>query len=395
MWHALVALVLAITITQSCGFKISRQISLGRSQWRLHLQQSLPCCQEPLFSFGVCADIQYVDAPNGFNFQNTKVRRYRQSLDIFKAAVESWKTLPSPPAFAIILGDIVDGKARATNQEKQCLEKVLSVTQDAVSVIPFNYVFGNHEHYSFSRKELHERVLNNRGDCSDSKLYYSFRPEMEDGKTRDDWKFICLDAYDMSLIGPSSPQTLEDARALLAKMNPNDLSKSGGWFDGLSRENYRYVPYNGGLSKEQIRWFRDELRASSECGQKVVVFCHQPIHAPKKPQSVLWNAEEVKAAIRECGSSCVVGWLAGHDHDGQYEAEEIVVSQGAGLVRVMHHLVPPAPIEAQEGATAAYGYIEVHPDRLRLKWTGREPHEKHGIDWSNTRDMLFERDRRP
>jgi hypothetical protein len=47
----------------------------------------------PLFKFGIIADIQYIDAPNGKNFHGNKIRRYRQSLNIFKKAVSSWNSL--------------------------------------------------------------------------------------------------------------------------------------------------------------------------------------------------------------------------------------------------------------------------------------------------------------
>ena len=47
----------------------------------------------PLFKFGIIADIQYIDAPNGKNFHGNKIRRYRQSLSIFKKAVSSWNSL--------------------------------------------------------------------------------------------------------------------------------------------------------------------------------------------------------------------------------------------------------------------------------------------------------------
>ncbi len=332
---------------------------------------------DALFSFGLCADIQYVEAPDDFNFQKTKVRRYMQSLAIFKNAVESWKIIE--PAFVILLGDIIDGKTKLMKNEDKCLEDVLSVAR--TTTIPFEHVFGNHEYYSFDREQLHQKVLKGRQDCSKEKLYYSFHPKVN-GDHLEGWKFICLDAYDKSLIGASSDLHLQQAKDLLKEMNPNDLTKSGGWFDNLPRENYRFVPYNGGLSDTQLKWFKQELEASEKEGERVVVFCHQPIHAPGKPQSVLWNAEDVKKIIRTHGARSVVCWMAGHDHDGQYSVEKLGNSG-----EIMHHLVPPAPIECSTEEPAAFGHMEVYPDRLKLQWTGRKPHEKYKIDWPQ--DMPF------
>ena len=56
---------------------------------------------DSIFSFGVIADIQYVDAPDAMNFQNTTMRRYKQSFDIFKEAISSWDALKEPPKCAI------------------------------------------------------------------------------------------------------------------------------------------------------------------------------------------------------------------------------------------------------------------------------------------------------
>jgi len=127
----------------------------------------------------------------------------------------------------------------------------------------------------------------------------------------------------------------------------------------------------------------------------VVVFCHQPVYAPDKPQSVVWNAEELLDAVHASGN--VVVWLAGHDHSGQYSRDK----------KGVHHLVPPAPLECRPPHEVAYPPVEVsvsvscrntppwrwipapapaHPphalasssvqvfsDRLRLKWRGKTP----------------------
>ncbi len=347
-----------------------RTESLVTSSWSRH---RTALYDKPAFTFGVCADIQYVDAPDDYNFQKTKVRRYLQSLDIFKEAVESWAGMAEQPAFAILLGDIVDGKTNQLKNQDKCLQDLMDVCK-SWDQSKFQHVFGNHEFYAFSREEIHQKVLMGREDCSQEKLYYAF---MENK-----WKFICLDGYDSSLIGASSPETLELAQALLKKKNPNDLNGSGGWFDNLPREDYRFVPYNGGLGPDQIQWLRDQLTKSSNKQENVAIFCHQPIHAPTKPQSLLWNAEEVKEIIRECGQGCVKLWMAGHDHDGNYNAESVGDPEG----NIIHHVVPPAPIECQEGGTA-FGHVEVYNDRLTLNWTGRKPHAKNGIIWPT--DMYF------
>ena len=58
----------------------------------------------------------------------------------------------------------------------------------------------------------------------------------------------------------------------------------------------------------------------------------------------------------------VIAVLSGHDHDGGYTRDE------SGI----HHLVPPAPLECEEGEVA-YGVFDVHGDHLHLHWTGKLP----------------------
>jgi manganese-dependent ADP-ribose/CDP-alcohol diphosphatase len=299
---------------------------------RLHSSlkaEDVSSADSSLFSFGVIADIQYVDAPDAMNFQNTTMRRYRQSFDTFKDAITSWDQLVEPPKCAIVLGDILDGKSATMMNQEKCINDVLQASSGAS--YEMLYCFGNHCHYSFSREDLflklsprfllsevasevHSESKKSTidpsfgGTCSPSKLFYDWSPYP-------DWRFISLDCYDISLIGASSEGNKKIAEDLLAKNNPNDLTIGSGWFNGLSYDMRRWVPYNGGISTEQLNWLKIVLKRSNENNEKVVIFCHQPVYAPNKPQSLVWNAEETLAIIREHGN--VVIWIAGHDHGGQ------------------------------------------------------------------------------
>ena len=66
-----------------------------------------PSAKEPLFSFGVIADVQYADIPDGRSFLD--VPRYnRHSIDVLRRAVQRWNGEKSV-RFCINFGDIVDG----------------------------------------------------------------------------------------------------------------------------------------------------------------------------------------------------------------------------------------------------------------------------------------------
>jgi hypothetical protein len=110
------------------------------------------------------------------------------------------------------------------------------------------------------------------------------------------------------------------------------------------------------------------LEKSEKLDEKVVFFCHQPIFSPNKPQSVIWNSEEILDTIHRFKNT--LAWVAGHDHGGQY----VIDSNG------LHHIVPPAPLECEEGGKA-YGHIEVYPDKFVLNWTGSKPGEKCILPW--------------
>jgi hypothetical protein len=102
-----------------------------------------------------------------------------------------------------------------------------------------------------------------------------------------------MDSYDVSLIGASSENKRELASNLLKQNKPNDLSISGTWFNNLPCEKYRWVPYNGGISHDQLNWLKTVLSISKSRNEKLLTFCHQPVYAPTKPNSLVWNAEEV------------------------------------------------------------------------------------------------------
>ena len=317
----------------------------------------------PLFKFGIIADVQYADSTDIPAF-NGGMRRYKQSLRIFEEAVNSW---PKDISCAVCLGDQLDGKTASTQTQSSCLSELLSIANTLQA--PLHYCFGNHDYYTFNRTSLHKHFIppmssSIGGACSPDKLYYDWAPFPG-------WRFVLLDSYDVSLIGSSSLEHLDLAKAILKDNNPNDLSVGGGWFNNLPRDRYRYVPYNGAISQLQLSWLRSVLSKAEERNEKVVFFCHQPIYSPNKPQSVVWNSEEILEIVHSFKNTFM--WIAGHDHGGQYVKD----------VYGLHHVVPPAPLECDEGGTA-YGHIDVFEDKFVLNWTGKGPDSRSILPWPTT-----------
>lgn len=288
--------------------------SLQHSHFRFHRHASLLSASrsQGKFKFGLIADIQYADSDDALNFQQTRKRRYRQSLEIYKDAMEYWDT--NKVDFALVLGDVVDGRANLERNQIHCIDKIVSVASSK-STTPF-YCFGNHCHYCFSRSYLQEKLIepaiasssSSRNNLVSNQLHFDWSPH-------EGWRFVSLDGYDVSLIGSSSPTNRQLAENLLRRHNHNNLSISGGWFKDLPKEKHRWVPYNGGVSSEQLLWLRNVLSKAQVDGERVVLFCHQPIFAPHRPQSVIWNSEEVLQVLWSFDN--VVLYVAGHDHGGK------------------------------------------------------------------------------
>lgn len=325
----------------------------------------------PLYSFGLVADIQYADSEDAMNFQRTSIRRYRQSLSIYEDAINHWSSAPTTK-FAVILGDIVDGRAAGAGDQQACLQRIIDAGNIGKGIEKF-YCFGNHCHYCFSRTELREKLIMpnimHRKDeaglpsnfLSNTQLYYHWSPFPG-------WRFVALDGYDVSIVGASSEKHKDLATRLLRDNNHNDLSISGGWFTDLPRDKHRWVPYNGGIGVEQFKWIEELLTGTQDRNEQVVFFCHQPIYSPDRPKCLIWNAEEILSLLSSFSRPAL--WLAGHDHGGQSYIDDLGIT----------HLVPPAPIECELGEKA-FGLIDVFDDHMIMNWVGKKPREDVFRPW--------------
>lgn len=173
--------------------------------------------QQPLFAFGVIADIQYADIDDGYNFQNTNRRYYRSSIELLRNALDSWSKAAVRPGFILQLGDLIDGQNKLLAASDRAVDAVLK----ELGSIDAHHVWGNHEFYNFSRDWLLRSKLNSTPQGSQkgvgSNVYtYHFSPYPG-------FTFILLDAYDVALLGreESSPGYRE-ALMLLRRFNKND-----------------------------------------------------------------------------------------------------------------------------------------------------------------------------
>jgi manganese-dependent ADP-ribose/CDP-alcohol diphosphatase len=221
-----------------------------------------------------------------------------------------------------------------------------------------HYILGNHDYYNFSRYELKDLLIpsSHQDVCSADKLYYSFCPFPGH-------RFVVLDGYDNSIIGAACEHVANAAEQLVRDKNPNYRAGSNDWFVDIPLEDYRYVPYNGGIGEEQLKWLECTIDTAKENQEFCYIFCHQPVHVKaSREANLLWNAEDVLRILQHDKNSHVIAFFSGHDHDGGYTVDD------AGI----HHMIPPAPLECEVGEVA-YGVFDVHDDHLHLHWTGKLP----------------------
>ncbi len=168
--------------------------------------------------------------------------------------------------------------------------------------------------------------------------------------SRAGFRFVFLDGTEVSTFAhPRGSAAHETAAGILAGL------KAGG------RKNAQ--PWNGGIGPVQLAWLETQLAGAAEAGEKAILSCHYPI-LPDNGHN-LWNDAEVLALIdRHPGT--VAAWFNGHNHAGNYAERHGV-----------HYVTVHGMVDTPD--TNAYAVLEVLPDVLRLRGTGREPDRLLGL----------------
>jgi predicted phosphodiesterase len=265
------------------------------------------------FTFGVIADAQYCDAePAG-------TRYYRRSARKLEDCVRALNT--SKPAFVVHLGDFIDRDFDSFEPMVPIFERI-----DA----PHYHVLGNHD-FSVA-DDLKPSVPKRLGLVE---RYYMFHTH--------GWRFLVLDGNDLSLVArrkgdPEFGPTRQMYETLINREKPNAKT------------------WNGALGGQQLNWLDAQLTAADTAGEPVVVFCHFPVFPPNVHN--LWNDTEVLQILER--HSCVVAWMNGHNHAGNYAVREGI-----------HHVTFPGLVETAD--TTAYALVHVNPERLEIEGFGRTP----------------------
>mmetsp|Transcript_111776 Transcript_111776/g.193223 ORF Transcript_111776/g.193223 Transcript_111776/m.193223 type:complete len:390 (+) Transcript_111776:78-1247(+) len=294
------------------------------------------------FSFGVIADVQWADSEDGFNFKRTVRRHYRGALKQLEAAVSWWKG--QQPTFVVQLGDLIDGKNAQAGQSQTALDGATRLLSTLTCRVV--HLIGNHELYNFDRSTLATKI--DTRPSPDNREFFAFQPAQG-------WRVLVLDSYHESLMGwPEDDERKRRAERTLAENNPNDLAKGDNWFKGLHGLERRFVPFNGALGQQQLKWLRQELNSAAAARERVILLSHAILHpCACDGTTMIWDYPQALEAIRENRNVAMV--ICGHDHKGGYHCDEHGV----------HHITLCSPLNLGESGKA-FGIMEIHDSSVDL-----------------------------
>ncbi|KAM8945707.1 manganese-dependent ADP-ribose/CDP-alcohol diphosphatase-like [Pelodytes ibericus] len=312
--------------------------------------------QQPYFTFGIIADVQYADQPDRLSGWKT-MRYYSQSCLHLRNAIDEWKKEDMLPKFVLQLGDIIDASNRHSSTSEKSLQVILKEVQNIN--VPFHHIWGNHELYNFNRNFLRESALNTTclansrleetsEYCTSGLDYYAYH-----FSPFSNFRCIVVDSYDLSIYGRElTDPKHQESTAFLENKFQNNESRSD-FLEPQLRD------FNGGFSTDQLSWLNKVLTFSDEHKERVIIAGHGPVHPKAALKSCLaWNYKAMLTLIQS--HSSVVCYMAGHDHNGGYHKD----SHG------IYHITMEGVIESPPG-TNAFATAYVYKDRMVLNGRGR------------------------
>lgn len=257
------------------------------------------------FKFAVVADCQYCDQPDRGK------RMYKSSLERFQKFVDFTKD--KDLKFGVHLGDFID-------KDFESFAPLLKISKEMK--YPFYHVLGNHD---FSVKNEQKKDVPKL--LGMPARYYSFKVK--------NWIFAALDGNDLSFHG-----------------HPKDSEKYKESEKYFIENKIKSAKYNGGMSKEQIKWLKTLLEKADAAEENVVLFSHFPVFPANSHN--LWNDKEIVSLITQHKS--VKAYINGHNHKGNY-----------GVKEGLHFFTQKGMVENVE---ASFSIISVEKNKLKLKGFG-------------------------
>jgi manganese-dependent ADP-ribose/CDP-alcohol diphosphatase len=272
--------------------------------------------QEPLFTFGVIADVQYADIPDA------GTRHYRKSPAKLAEAVAHFNM--AEVGFVFSLGDFINDNIKG-------YDTLNSITSRLS--MPLYHVAGNHDFdpvFPGIKATIDRMAL--------KRLNYTF--------SNQGWRFIILNGNDISLYtNKKGSAGYRKAEAMLGELKAQGLPQA--------------QPWNGAIGTRQLKWLEKELYNAEMNGERVILACHFPIQSAKK-EGRLWNSNEVNTLINRYPN--VFAFFAGHGHISQHLP-----------VNGIHHIMFRGIVEESDNAWAI---VSVFSDHIVIEGFGKEVSRK-------------------
>jgi manganese-dependent ADP-ribose/CDP-alcohol diphosphatase len=297
------------------------------------------------FAFGVVADVQYADAPDGSNHKKTMARYYRGALTVLTRAVEYYNSFAVPLSFVAQLGDLIDGKNAEMGASTLALDKCLAVISN--STAPFVHCVGNHELYNFDRDILATKLQTRPNGRTVE--FYAFSPVAG-------WRVVVLDAFQEAVVGwPQDDERRQRAVAFLRSKHPGGFNPDD-WIGNLEGEDRRFTPVNGAFGEVQLAWLGKQVDSAADAGERIIVLSNVVLNpAACHGTTMAWDCHGALRAISS-RPGVVAAVICGHEHKGGY-----ALDPQSGI----HHLTLCSPLN--EGASgSAFGCLCVYTDRIEV-----------------------------
>jgi 3',5'-cyclic AMP phosphodiesterase CpdA len=282
-------------------------------------QTAVVSADQPLFRFGLIADVQYADDDVNVDLD----RHYRASRTKLADAIADFER--EPLEFVVHLGDLVDHD----------LDNVPAMLAPMnASSLNFLQVLGNHD---FSH-EGGTGVYDPATVCEAIGLtdpYYSFDHR--------GWRFVVLNTNEVGVIAtqPGTPEHAEGER-LLQQVRAADRVNGN--------------PWNGTIGRAQRAWLEDLLTDAQQQHLRTIIFAHHPVF-PDHHDNLL---DDVELRDWLAGFPSLTAWINGHQHQGNY-----------GSYRDVHYLTLAGVVQTAD--RNAYAVASVYADRIEIAGRDREP----------------------
>ena len=154
-------------------------------------------------------------------------------------------------------------------------------------------------------------------------------------------RFVVLDTTEMSGHSnfPKDSWQVKEAEAFLQD-NPFSVE-----------DRPHMVSWNGGITKRQHAWLKEQLKAAEQENKYVIVAAHHQVcPGASRKTHLAWNYEDILTTITS--SRAVLAFFAGHDHEGGY------VCHRSNDGNIIHFCTIPAILEAAPGSNS-YAVLDV------------------------------------